>query len=174
MQPPLEHRRVVFVPGAEAERAVDAHLAANQLELNEIGVCNLSLDRPIPFDPYTVNRDTGGFVIIDMIACIRVIIEGLEIDYDVTAVPQVASVPGTSRPFGVLIQSVYRASDGACSRDVTIQDCTFKLFNAAAAPLILAIVIFQYPKLSFSHTSPYVMLNSRSKKTLAAHGFILS
>lgn len=74
---------------------------------------------------------TGGFVIIDMIACIRVIIEGLEIDYDVTAVPQVASVPGTSRPFGVLIQSIYRASDGACSRDVTIQDCTFKLFNSS-------------------------------------------
>ena len=26
------------------------HLAANTLELNEIGVCNISLDRPIPFD----------------------------------------------------------------------------------------------------------------------------
>ena len=41
------------------------HLAANTLELNEIGVCNLSLDRAIPFDPYADNRDTGGFVIID-------------------------------------------------------------------------------------------------------------
>ncbi len=41
------------------------HLAAATLELNEIGVCNLSLDRAIPFDPYTDNRDTGGFVIID-------------------------------------------------------------------------------------------------------------
>jgi bifunctional enzyme CysN/CysC len=41
------------------------HLAANTLQLNEIGVCNLSLDRPIPFDPYATNRDTGGFVIID-------------------------------------------------------------------------------------------------------------
>ena len=43
------------------------HLAANTLALNEIGVCNLSLDRPIPFDPYVENRDTGGFVIIDKI-----------------------------------------------------------------------------------------------------------
>jgi bifunctional enzyme CysN/CysC len=43
------------------------HLAANTLELNEIGVCNLSLDRPIPFDSYADNRDTGGFVIIDKI-----------------------------------------------------------------------------------------------------------
>jgi bifunctional enzyme CysN/CysC len=41
------------------------HLAARQLELNEIGVCNLSLDRPIPFDPYTDNPDTGGFILID-------------------------------------------------------------------------------------------------------------
>jgi len=40
-------------------------LAASTLELNEIGVCNLSLDRAIPFDPYTVNREMGGFVIID-------------------------------------------------------------------------------------------------------------
>ncbi|MCH9836806.1 sulfate adenylyltransferase subunit CysN [bacterium] len=41
------------------------HLAANTLEMNEIGVCNISLDRAIPFDPYSENRDTGGFVIID-------------------------------------------------------------------------------------------------------------
>ncbi|CAN5431932.1 sulfate adenylyltransferase subunit CysN [soil metagenome] len=41
------------------------HLAANTLELNEIGVCNLSVDRQIPFDPYDANREMGGFVIID-------------------------------------------------------------------------------------------------------------
>ena len=41
------------------------HLAAKTLELNEIGVCNLSLDRPIAFDPYECNRDTGGFIVVD-------------------------------------------------------------------------------------------------------------
>ncbi len=41
------------------------HLAAKKLELNEIGVCNLALDRPVPFDAYTSNRDTGGFILID-------------------------------------------------------------------------------------------------------------
>ncbi|TDM05696.1 MAG: adenylyl-sulfate kinase [Ideonella sp. MAG2] len=41
------------------------HLAAKQLEINEIGVVNLALDRPIAFDPYTVNRDTGGFILIN-------------------------------------------------------------------------------------------------------------
>lgn len=41
------------------------HTATKTLELNEIGVCNLSLHRPIPFDPYDRNRHTGGFVLID-------------------------------------------------------------------------------------------------------------
>jgi bifunctional enzyme CysN/CysC len=43
-------------------------LAAKQLELNEIGVCNLSFDRAIPFDPYSDNRETGGFIIIDKLS----------------------------------------------------------------------------------------------------------
>jgi bifunctional enzyme CysN/CysC len=41
------------------------HLAAKTLALNEIGLCAITLDRPVPFDPYAVNRDMGGFVVID-------------------------------------------------------------------------------------------------------------
>ena len=44
------------------------HTAAKTLELNAIGVCNISLDRPIAFDPYAQNRDTGGFILIDRIS----------------------------------------------------------------------------------------------------------
>jgi bifunctional enzyme CysN/CysC len=44
------------------------HLAAKQLDLNEIGVCNISLDRPIAFDPYSDNRETGGFILIDKLS----------------------------------------------------------------------------------------------------------
>ena len=40
-------------------------LAAKTLALNEIGVCNLSLARPVAFDPYVDNRDTGAFILID-------------------------------------------------------------------------------------------------------------
>jgi bifunctional enzyme CysN/CysC len=43
-------------------------LAAKRLELNEIGVCNLSLDAPIAFDPYDQNRELGGFILIDRIS----------------------------------------------------------------------------------------------------------
>jgi bifunctional enzyme CysN/CysC len=41
------------------------HLAAKQLGVNEIGVVNLAIDRPIAFDPYKTNRDTGGFILIN-------------------------------------------------------------------------------------------------------------
>jgi bifunctional enzyme CysN/CysC len=42
-----------------------AHTPATRLELNEIGVLNLNLDRHIAFDPYKENRETGGFILID-------------------------------------------------------------------------------------------------------------
>jgi bifunctional enzyme CysN/CysC len=42
-----------------------AKLAAKTLSLNEVGVCNLSVARPIAFDPYAENRDTGAFILID-------------------------------------------------------------------------------------------------------------
>ncbi len=41
------------------------HIAARTLHANEIGVCNLNLDRPIAFDPYLENRETGGFILVD-------------------------------------------------------------------------------------------------------------
>ena len=39
-----------------------------ELDLNEIAVANISLDRPVPFDPYAENRDTGGFILIDRLS----------------------------------------------------------------------------------------------------------
>ncbi len=44
------------------------HLAAKTLELNAIGVANLSTDRPIVFEPYAENRDLGGFILIDKLS----------------------------------------------------------------------------------------------------------
>jgi bifunctional enzyme CysN/CysC len=41
------------------------HIAARQLELNDIGVCTLALDRGVAFDPYADNRNMGGFILID-------------------------------------------------------------------------------------------------------------
>ncbi|MCL4145542.1 UNVERIFIED_CONTAM: hypothetical protein GTU68_031357 [Idotea baltica] len=41
---------------------------AKTLELNQIGVTTLSLDQPIAFDPYDVNSEMGGFILIDRLS----------------------------------------------------------------------------------------------------------
>lgn len=41
------------------------HLAAKTLELNTIGVAELTTDRPIVFAPYADERTLGGFILID-------------------------------------------------------------------------------------------------------------
>ncbi|URD44595.1 sulfate adenylyltransferase subunit CysN [Pseudomonas sp. BYT-5] len=64
--------RTVGMSCANLKHRVDVNsleqLAAKTLELNGIGVCNLHLDRPIPFDAYADNRDTGGFIVIDRLS----------------------------------------------------------------------------------------------------------
>ncbi len=41
------------------------HVAAKTLALNDIGVCNLTLDTAVAFDPYEENRETGALILID-------------------------------------------------------------------------------------------------------------
>jgi bifunctional enzyme CysN/CysC len=41
------------------------HVAAKTLTLNEIGLCNLATATPVAFDPYTENRETGAFILVD-------------------------------------------------------------------------------------------------------------
>ena len=43
-------------------------LAARQLELNEIGTCNVALDQPVAFEPYELDRAMGGFIVIDRLS----------------------------------------------------------------------------------------------------------
>jgi bifunctional enzyme CysN/CysC len=42
-----------------------SHEAAKHLNMNEVGVCNISTQSPIAFDSYSENRITGNFVLID-------------------------------------------------------------------------------------------------------------
>ena len=41
------------------------HVAGKTLELNEVGLCNLTPARPLVFDPYAENSETGSFILID-------------------------------------------------------------------------------------------------------------
>jgi bifunctional enzyme CysN/CysC len=45
--------------------ASGAHLAARTIATNEIALVTLSTSRPIPFEPYRVNRSLGGFILVD-------------------------------------------------------------------------------------------------------------
>ncbi len=76
-EPMLPGRRYLLKIGGQTVNAEIGHLkyklnintlehtAAAKLELNEIAVLNLSLDRQIAFDAYKENRETGGFILID-------------------------------------------------------------------------------------------------------------
>ncbi len=48
------------------------HEAGKTLELNEVGVCNLSLDETIVFEPYADNPALGSFIMIDKITNVTV------------------------------------------------------------------------------------------------------
>jgi bifunctional enzyme CysN/CysC len=41
------------------------HVAGKTLEMNEVGLCNLSMTRPLVFDSYSDNAETGSFILID-------------------------------------------------------------------------------------------------------------
>ena len=60
---------VTQVTPAQPKHRLDVNtqekLPAKTLGLNEIGVCNISLAKAIPFDAYKANRSMGGFILID-------------------------------------------------------------------------------------------------------------
>ena len=43
------------------------HMAAERLELNDIGVVELQLDQPVVFEDYAKSRELGGFILIDRV-----------------------------------------------------------------------------------------------------------
>ncbi len=79
-EPMLQGRAYLMKAGARTVTATIApvkhkinvntldELPAERLELNDIGVCELELDRPIPFEPYADNRALGGFILIDRLS----------------------------------------------------------------------------------------------------------
>ncbi len=56
-------------------------LAHKRLELNDVGVCNISTNRPLVIEPYKANKSLGGFILIDRTTnetvCAGMILHGL-------------------------------------------------------------------------------------------------
>jgi len=64
----LHHRTVgAVVTSIRHQIDVDTgtHLSARELAMNGIAAVHLSVDRPLPFAPYALHRDLGGFILID-------------------------------------------------------------------------------------------------------------
>ena len=76
-EPMLPGRNYEIKIGTQTTRAVISDLrytinvntaeqvAARTMNANEIGVCNISLQRTVAFDPYKSNKQTGAFILID-------------------------------------------------------------------------------------------------------------
>ncbi|SEL06194.1 sulfate adenylyltransferase subunit CysN [Pacificibacter marinus] len=55
-------------PKYEVNVNTQEHLASKTLDLNAIGIANITTDREIPFAAYKESRDLGGFILIDKIS----------------------------------------------------------------------------------------------------------
>jgi bifunctional enzyme CysN/CysC len=58
-------RATITVPKFKVNVNTIERLPATKLELNEIGECNIAIDRKIVFDAYEDNKDMGSFILID-------------------------------------------------------------------------------------------------------------
>lgn len=63
------HNKIALCTLSKAKYRIDVNtmtqLAVNQLTMNEIGECELFLDRPLAFEPYNNNKELGSFILID-------------------------------------------------------------------------------------------------------------
>lgn len=109
------------------------HHDADELNLNEIGFCSVSLNAPVVFDPYKLNKNTGSFIVIDRLSNVTVgagMIYG-QIDHD-DWTPVKPSERATR--FGQIAAVV--ALRGADAKQIALQ-LERKLFDTGHAVTIL-------------------------------------
>jgi len=74
--------------------------ATDRLNLNEIGLCEVTVNQPLAFDPYSRNRGTGAFIIVDRLTNITVgagMIDEAVDDTDITAFAPVTDTEREAR-----------------------------------------------------------------------------
>ncbi|HIJ88803.1 MAG TPA: sulfate adenylyltransferase subunit CysN [Desulfuromonadales bacterium] len=135
---PLQPGQIYLVKTATAvtpgrvtavQYAVDVNTLEQQqvrtLGLNEIGVVRLELDRPISFDPYRQNRQTGSFILIDRFSNATVaagMISGtapLELQWAQSGSATPASTDASRR---ISLSEASISGRGVCVVDITTED----------------------------------------------------
>jgi len=95
------------------------------LELNGIGVVRLELDRPVAFDPYRQNRETGSFILIDRFS-----------NATVAAGMVISVAPLESRETHLTESSAVSADAGGLTpRRISLSECTVSGTDTGAADL---------------------------------------
>jgi sulfate adenylyltransferase subunit 1 len=118
-----------ITPGrvTRVEYAVDVNTLEQKqvptLELNEIGVARLELDRPVPFDPYRLNRDTGSFILIDRFTNATVA-AGMVISGSPGDVAKAPYRPDTMVADGSLVQRIVLSEASISGHGVSVVDLT--------------------------------------------------
>jgi len=109
------------------------HSPASELQLNEIGLCTVSVNAPVVFDPYNKSKGTGAFIIIDRLTNVTVgagMISGIS---DETDFAKVSSEERNAR-FGQKAVSI--GLTGPDGENIAYQ-LERKLFNTGHAATII-------------------------------------
>lgn len=118
-----------ITPGrvTRVEYAVDVNTLEQKqtptLGLNEIGVARLELDRPVSFDPYRQNRDTGSFILIDRFTNATVA-AGMVISGSPGDVTETPYRPDTMAADGSLAQRIVLSEAAISGHGVSVVDLT--------------------------------------------------
>ncbi len=109
------------------------HHDANDLKLNEIASCTVSVNAPVVFDPYKRNKGTGAFIIIDRLSNVTVgagMITGESGDQDLENVSAEERAARFSQKATVI------SLTGSTSHDIAYQ-LERKLFDTGHATTVL-------------------------------------
>ena len=87
-----------------------AHVSATRLELNEIGEISIETHHPLFFDPYSRNRSTGAFILIDPVS------------NETLAAGMIIDIEGKEEPRGLVLESDRVARFGHRSAIVAVED----------------------------------------------------
>lgn len=118
-----------ITPGrvTRVEYAVDVNTLEQKqtptLGLNEIGVVRLELDRPVSFDPYRQNRDTGSFILIDRFTNATVA-AGMVISGSPDDVKETPFRPDPSLPDGSAVRRIILNEAAISGHGVSVVDLT--------------------------------------------------
>ncbi len=117
---------------------------SNSLNLNEIALCDINLDRPVVADDYNSHHGTGSFIVIDRLTNLTVaagmIAAGSAFEVDEVALSDVSQVSANDRALrlGQKAAALYIVDASAENRNAVAYALEKQLFNQGRAVTVVA------------------------------------